>query len=219
MTNQLPVYILAGGRSSRFGSDKARAQLEGRPLIGHVASLLSPIASSITVVADVPDKYADLGLATIADPVVGLGPMGGLSAALLDLAHRAAGRWLLLTSCDQPIGYPHWLKALLDARADGRDAVAFHGDKWQPMPALYAADCLDAVLAHRDSPDRSMQRLLNAIATQPLRLPVDWPEHWQVNRPGDLERVKNAVDSAKLIDRPVDGGAASGDNPPCGDIG
>ena len=64
---KVPVYILAGGKSSRFGQDKARVQLHGQPLLLHTARMVQAFASSITVVANAVDKYADLGLRTIAD--------------------------------------------------------------------------------------------------------------------------------------------------------
>ena len=56
MTELVPAYILSGGRSSRFGSDKARALAAGKPLILHAADTVAPVAASITVVADRPDK-------------------------------------------------------------------------------------------------------------------------------------------------------------------
>ena len=79
---RLPIYILAGGRSSRFGSDKARAVLDGEPLIKRVARMAMPIAESTTIVADRTGKYDDLGLRSIADDPPHLGPLGGLAAAL-----------------------------------------------------------------------------------------------------------------------------------------
>lgn len=79
MSVQVPVYILAGGRSSRFGSDKARAALHGRPMIVRIAELLRPVAESMIVVAEQSDKYADLGLLTIADAIPGQGPLADWS--------------------------------------------------------------------------------------------------------------------------------------------
>ena len=49
---KVPVYILAGGRSSRFGHDKAMARLAGVPLLSRVGTLAAPFASRITVVAE-----------------------------------------------------------------------------------------------------------------------------------------------------------------------
>src|SRR3954452_12325135 len=99
MSLKLPVYVLAGGKSSRFGSDKARALIDGTPLIRILADRLSPFASSLTVVAEVAGKYDDLGLKTIADQVPGLGPMGGLKTILGSLPENSRSPWFLLVSC------------------------------------------------------------------------------------------------------------------------
>ncbi len=183
---RLPVYILAGGRSSRFGSDKARAILKDQPLLGHVANMLQPVASSITIVADRQGKYDDLGFRTIADRQPGLGPLGGLDTALHDLPTGSG--WLLLCCCDAMVIRSAWLEQLIAAANDGHDAVAFQATHWQPMPALYAAGARPKVATRLARGHRSMQRLLDQLATMPQPLPPDWPEHWQINTPHDLKR-------------------------------
>ena len=65
---QVRRFVLAGGRSRRFGTDKARACINGQPLVQRIADHLLPEAKGVCVVADRADKYADLGLATLADP-------------------------------------------------------------------------------------------------------------------------------------------------------
>lgn len=184
---QVPVYILAGGRSSRFGSDKARALVHGRSLILHVAEALAPRASSLTVVADVEDKYDDLGLRTIADRAPRLGPLAGLEAALLD--GDEAG-WLLLCSCDWVGLRPEWVDLLLHAREEGASrAVAFKGPVWEPLLALYHRS-LGAEVASRLAEGRlAPWRLLEDISARALSLPPDWEQARQVNRPDDLVRA------------------------------
>lgn len=185
---RVPAFILAGGRSSRFGCDKARAPLDGRPLILHVAQLLAPAAAGLTVVADVADKYADLGLPTIADDLPGQGPLGGLVTALRALRD---GEALLLCSCDVVVLRPRWLAALLACGGEakeGVEAAAYRGTRWQPMPALYRRAILPRAEQHLAQGRRSMQALLDAAAVAALPLPDDWPARWQANTPADLAR-------------------------------
>jgi molybdenum cofactor guanylyltransferase len=70
--------IIAGGQSRRFGSDKALARLNAKPLFDHVADAVRRQAGALIVVGrDWP------GLAMVPDrPAPGLGPLGGLCAAL-----------------------------------------------------------------------------------------------------------------------------------------
>ena len=184
---RVPLYLLAGGQSSRFGSDKARATLEGEPLIRRVSRLAALSTSSVTVVANRAGKYADLGLRTIADRRGGLGPLVGLQTALMDLPNGED--WLLLCSCDAAILEPHWLEQLIATRAERFDAIAFQGsDRWQPMPALYCRTALPQIEHQLQEDRRSMQQLLDRLNTAALPQPRDWPERWQVNTPEDLQR-------------------------------
>ncbi len=89
--------IIAGGRSSRFGSDKACAVLDGRPLLDHVLVGLGAQTDAIVVCGrDVP------GCVSLADrPHSNIGPLGGMAAAL----HHAAQHGfdgVLTSACDTP---------------------------------------------------------------------------------------------------------------------
>ena len=54
------AFVLAGGRSSRMGRDKACLPLEGRPLVDHVASKARDVTGNITLVGAI-SRYANLG--------------------------------------------------------------------------------------------------------------------------------------------------------------
>jgi molybdenum cofactor guanylyltransferase len=70
--------IIAGGKATRFGGDKAAALLNGKALIEHVADALRPQVGALIICGrDWP------GLTAVADrPAAGMGPLGGLCAAL-----------------------------------------------------------------------------------------------------------------------------------------
>ena len=181
--DRLPVYILAGGKSRRFGSDKASALLDGKPLILHVADALRPFASSITVVADVAGKYDDMGLRTISDAEPGLGPLGGLRAALND-CHEP---WLLLAPCDFAGIRAQWIGALMD-RVDRRvNAVVFKGDVWQPLPGLYGRSIVADVHDQLEGSDHSLHSLLIACDAVAVPTPAGWPKRPGINSPRELQ--------------------------------
>jgi molybdenum cofactor guanylyltransferase len=166
--------ILAGGASSRFGSDKALAHFDGRMLLEHAAAQLRPHVDAIVVVGrEWP------GLASIADrPRPGLGPLGGLSGAL---AHANA----------------HGFDAVLTASCDaiGLDAAAVNAlipgpailDA-QPVIGLWPADLasdLDAWLTS-DHP-RSVYAFADHVVARRVhcaRPPAN------INTPDDLARLE-----------------------------
>jgi molybdopterin-guanine dinucleotide biosynthesis protein A len=168
----IPVYLLAGGRSSRFGSDKARAELGGEPLILRLAHRVESVASPLVVVADRRDKYLDLGLTTIADALPGLGPLGGLLTAF---QHAAGSRWTLVLSCDLLDLRPEWLEELEGHVDERAQAVVFRDQFWQPFPGLYHTSLLTRVEQQVEEGDLSVHRLLERAATTALAVPADLP--------------------------------------------
>ncbi len=186
MSEPVPVYLLAGGRSSRFGEDKARALLDGEPLLLRLARLLAPVASALTVVAEREGKHADLGLRTLADRRPGLGPLAGLETALLD---RGDG-WLLLTSCDWVTLEPAWVSRLLAARSPGAHAVAFRGEVWQPLLALYHTGLAPQVTVRLEAGQLPLWRLLEGCGATAVPLPEDWDRALQANTPAELAALR-----------------------------
>lgn len=182
---RVPAYILAGGRSRRFGSDKARAGMDGVPLIVRVARELAGVVSAVTVVAEAPGKYADLGLTTIGDLQPGLGPMGGLQTAMRDMRR---GEWLLLASCDLVALRGRWVGLLLAARNTQTQVVAFRHDRWEPLLALYHLSLASEIDRRVAAGELAMQQLLDAVDATALPLPLDWPAICHVNTPAELEQ-------------------------------
>jgi len=188
--DSLPVYILSGGRSSRFGSDKARMLIGGQPLLLGLARTLQPFASALTVVADVVDKYQDLGLRTIADRTGGLGPIGGLITALDDAVEEemAEEKWLLVTACDQIGLRPEWIKLLLSRAVSRIEAVAFKGERWESLLTLFHTSIRARVEENIARRRLAIWRLLEELNTQAVPLPHDWKTLSHINTPEDLAR-------------------------------
>lgn len=195
--NDLPAYILAGGRSTRFGSDKARALLDGRPLLVRIADLAKVAgSSSVHTVARERFAYDDLGVPTLADDRTDLGPVAGLEAALLRRLQHLGEGWLLLLTCDQLACEPAWVVQLRMAAGGAAHgavwAAVFHdGQRFQPVPGLYHTRLLARVVPLLDRAEKgevraSFQRLLDGAPVAQIPLPADWPPHLQANRPEDL---------------------------------
>lgn len=198
--DKVPVYLLAGGKSSRFGRDKARVSFNREPLFVHAAAAVQTVASETWVVADTAHRYADLGLPGIADVQPGRGPLGGLEAALNHRATQAGDGWLLLAACDMVGLEAVWLQALLacpDAGDKPLFAAAFReesaGRKWQPFPSLWHVSALAAVTAALAEGKESLWRMLDALNAVAVPLPEHWTNVIQVNTPEDLDRARSRL--------------------------
>lgn len=186
MRQNLPVYILAGGQSRRFGSDKALALLLGEPILLRLIKAVTPVASRITVVADRPGKYDVFGIRSIGDICLGKGPLGGLATALNDLSEP----WMLLLSCDLVVVRPKWVHLLQEHCRPDVLAVAFRHQVWEPLLALYSSEMGPIVKAHLQSGNSSLKRLLDQIPARAVPVPEDWPPIVQINTHADLRRAE-----------------------------
>jgi molybdenum cofactor guanylyltransferase len=103
--------IIAGGNATRFGGDKAAAILDGRPLIEHVARALRKQVDLLIVVGrEWP------GMVSVGDmPSAGLGPLGGLNAALHFAQQNGFGE-VVTAGCDV-LPVPEFPRGPLDGKA------------------------------------------------------------------------------------------------------
>jgi molybdopterin-guanine dinucleotide biosynthesis protein A len=160
--------ILAGGQARRFGSDKAQALFEGARLIDRVATALTAQCDAVVVCGRM-----EPGFACIPDwPEAGLGPLGGLAAALRHARERGFEQ-VLSTGVDVP-DLPLDLAATL--AAEGAAIV-----ESQPVVGLWpvgAAPLLDRFLA---GGGRSLYRFADHVGARRVELPralmnVNFPE-------------------------------------------
>jgi molybdenum cofactor guanylyltransferase len=89
--------ILAGGKSSRFGTDKGLVLFKGKPLIEHVIEQLNQVCDELFIISNQPG-YEYLNLPVYKDIIPDAGPLGGLHSALLNSSNTHC----LLVACDMP---------------------------------------------------------------------------------------------------------------------
>ena len=166
--------VLAGGQSSRFGSDKALAQLSGHTLLARAADLLAGWCEHV-VVAGRETAPAP----TLPDwPQPGMGPLGGIAAAL----HLAADQGydaVLSIGVDAP-DLPDNLLALLTP------APAYLAA--QPVIGLWPVSAVTAIEAILEGTGKhSMRAFAQAIGARAVQLASD-PAN--INTPADLAAVE-----------------------------
>ena len=195
MIPALRAYILAGGKSRRFGTDKARAEINGVPLVRRVANITAAFAGEVTVVAAAADQYADLGLRTISDRSPRRGPLAGLETALHDSAEQGV-EWILLTSCDLLTIQQTWLERLREQCVGPAEFVAFRGPLWEPLIACYRTSLIPRITQQLKEGQDAMWRLLEASQGVVLPLPADWPKQPQANTQAELAAALRQLDVA-----------------------
>lgn len=185
--------VLAGGEGSRFGGPKAEACLGGLPLTERAVALLRTVVEEVVVVAARP--LSAPAATVVPDRVPGMGPLGGLDAAL----HHARDQgWdgVLLVACDLPL----LTRALLEEVVSGlaghpAAAPARRGGGVEPLCAAYRVEALDAVERHLAGQDRSLHTLFRDVGGHVLPWAADGANDpfLNVNTVGDIVRAEAAL--------------------------
>jgi molybdenum cofactor guanylyltransferase len=170
-----PVYglVLAGGRSTRMGQDKAALTYGGdRPQLERAMSLLQPLVARayISVRAEQANDPLRARFAQILDQHINMGPIAGLLSA--QEQHPQAA-WLVL-ACDLPLLDESTLKHLLQARDPRRVATAYrssHDGLPEPLCAIYEPRSRAPLGAHLASGKLCPRKFLSSNDTLLLDQP------------------------------------------------
>ena len=105
--------ILAGGKSSRFWSNKALSCLNGDTLLQYAVNLLQPFCKTLAISGDC-DAYRQHNLCCIPDLIPGSCPLGGIYSTMV----QSDTRYLWYLTCDMPLMQSYLLNRLLTSDKD-----------------------------------------------------------------------------------------------------
>ena len=180
--NPFSAVLLAGGRSTRMGRDKAALIIEGQPLWQRQLATLRATGASELFISGRPDgPYAESGVTVIEDLTPDTGPLAALEAVLPRITNPHA----LVLAIDLPAMRADFLIALVKtARGKDCSVVPEFGGRFEPLAAVYAPSLLPLVRECLRGPDHSMQNLLRKAGQGGLVIPH--PVHAE-----DLSRFQN----------------------------
>lgn len=189
---------MAGGKSSRMGSNKALLDFQGQRLIDRIAGQFTAWFEQVVLVTNTPEVYADLGLPMVGDRIPGLGPLGGIEAGLQASAHPAT----FMAACDMPFLNQALIGYLLDLSAGADVVVPVVGGEYEPMHAVYGQACLPAVRACLDAGVYRIVRFYAGLRVRPVAeaevARFGRPERlfFNCNTPEDLARARQLAAEA-----------------------
>jgi molybdopterin-guanine dinucleotide biosynthesis protein A len=198
-------YVLGGGGSTRFGRDKALAEIGGRVMLIRMRDLLEDVTTEVRAVA-APGKYADLGVDVVADRWPAEGPLGGIVTALLATGETdAAYEWNLIIGCDMPFLGRGWLAYLVE-RARGSPAEVVAPKSEHGLEPLCACWRTSATGKLRRAFEGGVRKVTEAM--KPLEMEVLDETHWKrfdsagrlfwnMNTPADYEEAKRFLEAQR----------------------
>lgn len=140
MPDSVSAILLAGGKSSRLGTDKAKVKLNGESvMIGAIAEKLSEVSDDI-VVSSNSRRYDDITVPVrwVADVKPGAGSLMGLYSGLLAVKHDYA----IAVACDMPFINIELLKYMMSLPRDYDALLPRIGDKTEQLHSIYSKSCL-----------------------------------------------------------------------------
>lgn len=202
-----PAYILAGGQSSRFGSDKARVEIAGRANVVRLAEQLQSRTCAVSLVAQRTSDYADLAIRTLSDVIPNAGPLAGVITVLEDLHSQlnpSAGSrkaspdantncWIL--TCDLLVSDWSWMDCLMAEHPPTALVTAYEDGSFRPFPAIYSLAMLPVAKRVWAEGGRSMRSALTAAGPR---------VHWVQPRGMVLPRSFNTPEELQIALRQPD---------------
>ncbi len=133
--------ILAGGKSSRFGSDKALFSFRGKKLVEYSIEIIKPMCGQILLSTNQPDKFRFTGWPTVEDIYPGCGPVAGIHACL----EQSSTMHHLVIGCDMPWLDTRLFEFILHNSPGYQVVMPMHKGFRETMASYYHKSCSPAL--------------------------------------------------------------------------
>ncbi|MBD1821699.1 molybdenum cofactor guanylyltransferase [Cyanobacteria bacterium FACHB-DQ100] len=186
MNHSLSAIVLAGGKSSRMGRDKALIEVDGVPLLKRTCDAARHCTDLIYIVTSWCDRYQSIvsGVQWIQETSP-RSPLIAFSEALTQVSTD----WVLLLACDLPRLEGEALKECTTQLSDVPIVVARSQEGWEPLCGFYRRDRLSSLQSYIAGGKRSFQEWLDSETVQELQL-RDRQMLLNCNTPDDLKEVQ-----------------------------
>lgn len=180
--------ILLGGKSSRYGSNKALVEIEGVRLVDRVVGVMKSIFHRVILLTNTPEEYTYLRLPMVEDLIKGLGPMGGIYTGLMTMSDETG----FLVACDMPFLSGKLIRHMVEVRDDFDTVVPRMDWMLEPLHALYSKKCIPVI---REAIEERQYQIAKCFAgmrvryvdEEELRLwDPDLRSFFNINKPQDL---------------------------------
>lgn len=193
------AILLAGGQSSRMGTDKALLPIKEKTNIDRLKDELSVIFDEVILVCNQPEDYRFLNIMTVSDSYPGKGPLAGIHAGLQASSYEEN----IVIACDMPFITGELARGLVECLKHYEAVVPVVEGRQHPLCAAYlksvfekAADCIEeGQLRVRQLLERLEVQYLGDSDLKALGASSLDKTFFNMNRPEDYELVKKWTES------------------------
>ncbi|MBW1783902.1 MAG: molybdenum cofactor guanylyltransferase [Deltaproteobacteria bacterium] len=187
--------VLAGGKSSRYGKNKALEKVQGIPLIQRAVIPMRSIFHHVVIITNTPEEYAYLNLPMHQDIIKGLGPLGGIYTGLKMIPDDAG----FFVACDMPFLNPELIRHMVEIKADFDVVVPRISGKLEALHGLYTKRCLDRIERLIHSGTYQIFRFFPEVSVRYVddvevrSVDPDLRSFLNINRPDELKRFGQPI--------------------------
>lgn len=163
---EITGIVLAGGKSSRMGKDKAMCNFRDKPLVEYAIEALEPFCGEILLSTNLTGGYEKYGFALVNDDVKEIGPMGGIYSCL----KKSKTKHNFVLSCDTPFIGKDLVKFIIDNISNDFDIVApiHQNSLLEPLCAYYNISVLPELKTFIERRDFKLMGLLKSLRLKQL---------------------------------------------------
>lgn len=176
--------IIAGGRSTRMGEDKAFIIYNGKPLIKHIIDLLTPFCNRIIISAN-SKKYEQFNLELVNDSTLNSGPIAGIHAAL----SKSDTDLNIVIACDTPNVTPEIIELLISQSEPNKIIIPTHNNLLEPLCAIYPKNTISTIKKLISEGKFKLQNLPQAYPSKLINI-----EHILLKTPKALNNLNTKQD-------------------------
>ncbi len=197
--------ILAGGKSSRMGTDKGFVMYKNKAFIQHIIEAIQPLVDEIIIVSNNPDydiftlrltstplsnqRLGDnFSINRVNDLVENAGPLAGVYTGL----HYTTTENNLVVSCDVPLINTATLKKLIEQIDENAAIIQIESQgKTMPLIALYKKQCNDVFLTLLEQGERRLRVAINHLKVKTIPLDKNQEKYtMNINTPDNLKKIE-----------------------------
>ncbi|GAA4811313.1 molybdenum cofactor guanylyltransferase [Litoribaculum gwangyangense] len=181
--------ILAGGKSSRMGTDKGFLLWNDEPFIKHVIDALKPLVEEIIIVSSNP-AYDMFGFIRIEDKIKNAGPLAGVYSGL----NASKTEYNVILSCDIPLINSEVLNILIHNVNDNSEIIQVESNgKKMPLIAIYKTACKDLFFNLLRKGEKRLQFAVNQFKAKTITLDKELDFFTKnINTQQDLKAIEHA---------------------------
>jgi molybdopterin-guanine dinucleotide biosynthesis protein A len=183
--------ILAGGKSLRYGRNKALVTFDGIPLIERVINVMGSLFRHLILITNTPNEYSYLKLPMHEDLIKGLGPLGGIFTALMTINNQAG----FFVACDMPHLNRDLIHHMVEVRYDFDAVVPRAQEGTEALHALYGKRCLPPIKRLIDSSQYQIFRFFPKVSVRYVdeneirRFDPQLESFFNINKPDAMKNV------------------------------